>query len=225
MIRFVAAAALLLSLASCMKGSDLGNQDSQPYTAIQRDTVRTGGQLWGINVGQSAQDVYSTLQAIRADKQISYLGIVGNVYSDLAELENKIPLYNSIFMDETTGTSNGIQVGFEAEKIKVIYMNNGTPLTKWPGINEYANGLSIGDSVTTIYDKLVGIKSLSVYANKLQRLSLFDKNLSKDYDPGIASSTQWQIVTAAVNKRWQLLELNFTGGSLVSIYYTLNENN
>lgn len=224
MIRFVAAAALLLSLASCMKGSSVEPPDTQPYVPIQRDTVRTGGQLWGINVGSTAQDAYETIQSIRADKQISYLGIVGNVYNDLPALQNKIPLYNSMFMDEMTATPSGIQVGFEAGKIKVIYMNNGTPLTKWPSITEYANGLSIGDTVTSIYDKLAGIKSLSIYANKLQRISLYDKNLSTDYDPGIASSAQWQIVTTTVNKRWQLLELNFTQGTLTSIYYTLNEN-
>ena len=224
MIRFVAAVALLLSMASCMKGSSVDAPDSQPYVAIERDTIRTGGQLWGISVGETAQETYGTIQSIRADRQISYLGIVGNIYNDLGALENKIPLYNSLFMEESTGTPSGIQVGFEAGKIKVIYMNNGTPLTKWPSITEYANGLGIGDSVTTIYGKLAGIKSLPVYANKLQRLSLFDKNLSTDYDPGIANSAQWQVVTATVNKRWQLLELNFTGGSLASIYYTLNEN-
>ncbi|PZR29694.1 MAG: hypothetical protein DI535_00890 [Citrobacter freundii] len=223
MIRFVAAAALLLSLASCMKGSSIDTPDNQPYVPIQRDTVRTGGQLWGINVGSTAEDVYETIQSIRADKQISYLGIVGNVYNDLSALQNKIPLYNSIFMDETTTSPTGIQVGFETGKIKVIYMNNGTPLAKWPSITEYANGLAIGDTVTTIYDKLVGIKSLSIYGNKLQKISLFDKNLSTDYDPAIANSAQWQIVTSTVNKRWQLLELNFSLGSLTSIYYTLNE--
>lgn len=224
MIRFVAAAALLLSLASCMKGSGVDNQDPNPYIPIQRDTIRAGGQIWSISVGQSAQDAYSTIQGIRTEKQISYLGIVGNIYSDLAAIQNRIPLYNSLFMDEATATPSGVQLGFEAGKIKVIYMNNGTPLSKWPSITEYANGLSIGDTVTAIYDKLAGIKTLSVYGNKLQKLSLFDKNLATDYDPGIAASAQWQVVTATINKRWQLLEINFSQGVITSIYYTLNEN-
>lgn len=222
MIRLAAAFALLLSLASCMKGSSV-EIDAKPYRPIEKDTLRTG-QLWGLTIGEAAPDVYAVLQDIRSDKQIGYLGIVGNVYSDLSAIQEKIPLYNSLFMDETAGTPQGIQLGFEADKIKVIYMNSGTPLNKWPSITDFANGLTIGDSVSTVYEKLVAIKNVAVYGAKLQRLSLFDKNLAKNYDIGMANSTQWQVVTATVNKRWQLLELNFSLGSLNSIYYTLYEN-
>jgi hypothetical protein len=222
MIRLAAAFALLLSLASCMKGSD-GEVDAKPYRPIEKDTLRTG-QLWGLNIGESAPNIYEVLQDIRSAKQIGYLGIVGNVYTDLSAIQDKIALYNSLFMDETAGTPQGIQLGFEAKKIKVIYMNNGTPLNKWPSITDFANGLTIGDSVTTVYDKLTAIKNVAVYGAKLQRLSMFDKNLAADYDPGMANSTQWQVVTSTVNKRWQLVELNFSLGSLTSIYYTLYEN-
>lgn len=224
MIRFVAVAVVLFSLASCMKGYSDSTLDPNPYFPVERDTIRAGEQIWGITVGETAEEVYSTLQDIRTERQLAYLGIVGNVFTDLATIEHKIPLYNSLFMDETTGTSTGVQLGFEDGKIKVIFLNNGSQLAKWPGITEYQNGLSVGDTITSIYEKLVDIKNLSVYANKLQRLSLFDKNLLKDFDPGTASATQWQVVTKATNKRWVLLELNFTAGSLSSIYYTLNEN-
>lgn len=224
MTRLVVAVAILFSLASCMKGSSSGPQDVQPYTPIQRDTLRAGEQLWSIAVGSTAPDIYNTIKSIRTERQISYLAVIGNVFTDLSSVQNKIPLYNSIFLDETQGTPSGIQVGFETAKIKVIYTNSGAPLTKWPSINDFANGLSVGDSVTSIYNKLTGIKSLPVYGDKLQRISLFDKNLSTDYDPGMAASSQWQIVTTTVNNRWQLVELNLSQGTLASIYYTLYEN-
>lgn len=222
MIRLAAAFALLLSLASCMKGSTV-ETDAKPYRPIQKDTLRAG-ELWGLTIGEAAPAVYEVLQDIRSSRQIGYVGVVGNVYNDLSAIEDKIPLYNSLFMDETTGTPQGIQLGFEAGKIKVIYMNNGTPLNKWPSITDFANGLTIGDSISTVYDKLAAIKNIAVYGAKLQRLSLFDKNMATEYDPGMANSTQWQVVTATVDKRWKLLELNFSLGSLNSIYYTLYEN-
>lgn len=223
MIRLAAALALFLAMfTSCMKGTS-GTNDPNPYRPIERDTVRTG-QLWGLTIGETAEDVYAVLQDIRTDRQITYVGIVGNVFSDLSAIQNKIPLYNSMFMDETTGTSTGIQLGFEASKIKVIYMNNGTPLTKWPSITDFQNGITVGDSVSTLYNKLVAIKSVAVYGDKLQRLSLFDKNVTTAFDPAMANSTQWQIVTSTVDKKWKLLELNFSAGTLSSIYYTLYEN-
>lgn len=127
-------------------------------------------------------------------------------------------------MDETAGTSTGVQLSFEAEKVKAIYTNNGAPLSKWPGINDYSDGIGLGDSISSIFGKLVAIKDLPVYGAKLQRLSLFDKNLLTDYDPGMAASSQWQVVTAAVEKRWTLLELNFSGGILQSINRIIYEN-
>ncbi|MGN6294903.1 MAG: hypothetical protein ACTHMV_19285 [Chitinophagaceae bacterium] len=224
MIRLAAALALFLSIVftSCMKGSS-GTNDPNSYRPIQKDTVRTG-QMWGLAIGEASSDIYTILQDIRTERQISYLGVVGNVFSDLSQIQEKIPLYNSLFMDEPAGTPTGIQLGFEASKVKLIYMNNGTPLTKWPSINDFQNGITIGDSVSTLYDKLVAIKSVAVYGDKLQRLSLFDKNLTAPFDPGMAGSAQWQVVTTTVNKRWQLLELNFSSGILTSIYYTLYEN-
>jgi len=224
MIRLAATLALFLSIVftSCMKGSS-GTGDPNPYRPIQKDTVSTG-QMWGLTIGETSSNIYTMLQDIRTEKQISYLGVVGNVFSDLSQIQEKIPLYNSLFMDETAGTPTGIQLGFEASKVKLIYMNNGTPLSKWPSINDFQNGITIGDSISTLYDKLVAIKNVAVYGDKLQRLSLFDKNLTAPFDPGMTGSTQWQVVTTTVNKRWQLLELNFSSGSLASIYYTLYEN-
>lgn len=223
MIRLAAALALFLSaFTSCMKGSS-GTDDPNPYRPIEKDTVRTG-QLWGLTIGETAEEVYTMIQDIRTERQIAYLGVTNNVYSDLPAIQNKIPLYNSLFMDESTATSTGIQLGFEASKIKVIYMNNGTPLNKWPSINDFQNGITVGDSVSKLYDKLVAIKGLAEYGNKLQRLSLFDKTLTAAFDPGMANSAKWQIVTSTVDKRWKLLELNFSAGTLSSIYYTLYEN-
>ncbi|MBO9658048.1 MAG: hypothetical protein J7527_04420 [Chitinophagaceae bacterium] len=223
MIRLLVAMGLVLSLASCMKGST-GEANSQPYKAIETDTVRTG-QFWGIGIGDAAEEVYQTIQNIRQEKQVAYLGITGNTYSDLAAIQTKLPLYNSIFLDEATATSTGIQIGFKSEKVEAIFMNNGAPLTTWPSINDAQTSISIGDSVSKIYNKLVAIKALSVYGAKLQRLSLYDKNLQTDYDPAMVASVKWQILTTVTtNKRWQLVELNFSSGALTSIYYTLFEN-
>ncbi|MCG2618186.1 hypothetical protein LZZ85_28050 [Terrimonas sp. NA20] len=223
MIRLLVAVSLVFSLASCMKGS-VGNGDGQSYRAIETDTIRTG-QFWGINVGDPAQEVYTKVQTLRTEKQIAYLGIAANTYNDLSAIQTRIPFYNSIFLDEATATSTGIQIGFKAEKVDAIFLNNGAPLTKWPGINDFQHSISIGDSVSTIYEKLVAIKGVSVYGQKLQRLSLFDKNISKDFEPSMSTVAKWQILTTVTsNKRWQLVELNFSAGTLASVYYTLFEN-
>jgi hypothetical protein len=224
MIRLLIAVSLVFSLASCMKGS-VGNGDGQSYRAIETDTVRVG-QFWGLNVGDAAQEVYAKVQNIRTERQIAYLGIAANTYSDLPAVQAKLPFYNSVFLDEANPTTTGIQIGFKEDKVDAIFMNNGAPLTKWPSLNDFQNTISIGDPVSSIYDKLVAIKGLSVYGDKLQRISLFDKNISKDYEPAMASVAKWQVLTTVnANKRWQLVELNFSSGTLTSIYYTLFENN
>ncbi|MET0463695.1 MAG: hypothetical protein ABW007_11090 [Chitinophagaceae bacterium] len=224
MIRLLIVMSLVFSLASCMKGS-VGNGDGQSYRAIQTDTVRVG-QFWGINVGDAAQEVYATVQNIRQQRQIAYLGIAANTYSDLPAVQTKIPFYNSIFLDEVNATSTGVQIGFKEDKVDAIFMNSGAPLTKWPSINDFQNSIGIGDPLSTVYDKLVAIKSLSVYGDKLQRISLFDKNMAKDYEPAMAAVAKWQILTTVnTNKRWELVELNFSAGVITSVYYTLFENN
>ncbi|MDB5274897.1 MAG: hypothetical protein JWO58_3264, partial [Chitinophagaceae bacterium] len=114
---------ILLSLSACIKQnvSPTGPIVEPPFQKlISRDTLKTG-QQWGITIGQSNADIYAQIQAIQADKHIDYLGVVGNVFTSLDGFDTKIPLYQSIFLDESRGTSTGIQISFADDKVKAIF--------------------------------------------------------------------------------------------------------
>jgi hypothetical protein len=190
---------------------------------ISSDTLTAGGQL-GINIGQTSAEIYSKIQAMRVEKNISAMGIVNNVYTDLAQLENKIPLYTSVYLDETKGTGTGIQINFESDKVKSIFTNDGVQLNSWPGFTDTENTVAVGNDIGAVYQKLVNIKKQGAYTKKFERLSVFFKDVNKAYDPQMSASPQWYFVSKVTDKRYNWVALNFTAGKLSSIYFTLYEN-
>ncbi|MES2275280.1 MAG: hypothetical protein V4592_04610 [Bacteroidota bacterium] len=216
---------ILLTLSACMKQdvNPTGPIIEPPFEKlISRDTLKTG-QQWGITIGQSNADIYAKIQEIQADKHIDYVGVVGNVFTSLAGFDTKIPLYQSIFLDQSSGTSTGIQISFADDKVKAIFTNDGTALNKWP-LNTAANAtIAINDPVGGIYQKLVNIKQINAYANKFERLSIFSKYVSKVYDPGMSASPLWYFVAPLGAKRYNVVDLNFSNGKLVSIYSSVFE--
>jgi hypothetical protein len=215
---------ILITFSACQKQQvDPDIIIEPPYEKlISRDTLKTG-QLWGITIGQSSADIYAKIKEIQADKHIDYLGVVSNVFTSLESINGKIPLYQSVFLDESRGTSTGIQISFAEDKVKAIFINDGTSLGKWP-LNAAANAtIAINDPVADVYQKLVNIKNISAYANKFERISIFSKYVSKAYDPGMSASPQWYFSTSISDKRHIHVDLNFSNGKLVSIYSSVFE--
>src|SRR6476620_2614619 len=123
-----------LFLGSCKKNNGLSETliiEPPPTKIISSDTLTTG-QWWGLNIGDNSTDVYTIIQNIQAEKQINYLGIVGNSFSKIEDLQSSIPLYNSIFLDKKEGSNDGIQIYFASNKVSAIWTNGGFQLSKWP---------------------------------------------------------------------------------------------
>ena len=189
-----------------------------PYQKLIASDTLTSGQLFGLTIGQTGAELYTKLQQVQATEKIGGLSVVNNIYTSIDSLKTRLPLYTGIFMDEAIGTSTGVQLGFENNKVKTIFLNNGTELTRWP-VNLGQNaGITVGDPVSAIYEKLVNIKKDPLSAKKLERLSIFFKDSNKPYDPQMSASPQWYFVSTISAKRYIHVSLNFTAGKLVSIY-------
>lgn len=157
---------------------------------VSQDTIREGDHL-GIVVGSTTENAYSVLRQLPTPKPMEYVNVVGGVATNLSQVTNRIPLYQSIFLDEQTGTDSGIQIAFEAGQVKSIFLNSGKSLDQRPVKENASMSVRIGDKVEELHAKLVKIESKNSYTNKFERISLFTKNLATSYDPTMTNSPQW----------------------------------
>ena len=217
---------ILVSFGSCKKEKVTTENSvivSAPIPKIISSDTLTSGQWWGLNISDTITEVYKTIQHIRDPKKINYLGIVGNVFTKIEDLENTLPLYTSIFLDEKAGTESGIQIHFAYNKVKSIHTNSGTELSRWPLNTASVATISKNDPIENIYSSLINIKNIAAYANKFERISLFDKDLTKAYDVQMSKSPQWHFSATVNDKRYYVVHLNFSSGLLTSIYAILYE--
>ncbi len=107
---------------------------------------------------------------------------------------------------------------FEDNKIKSIHLNNGTKLTKWP--SNSSNAIAVQDQIDALYPKLKLIQSNTGYVPNFERISLFNKDITKIYDPVMVQSPQWHLSVTGTDKILHVIELNFSAGKLSSIYVT-----
>lgn len=215
---------IVLSFSACQKEEAITEPIVEPIPAkvLSRDTL-TSGQLWDFTIGQLSADVYKKAQEVKVERKIAYMSVVGNVFTSLQSLENKIPLYKSIYLDQTMGTGTGIQIYFADNKVKSIWTNDGKQMNRWPATTGSNASVIRGDQVGELYAKLNNIKKISAYANKFERISVFEKDLTKAYDDQMTLSRLWYVNGDIDSKSYYHLELNFTAGKLVSIYSTLYE--
>jgi len=221
--------AYLLFLAAILftacRKEDLDNRIivEPPFQSqISADTI-TNGQLYGLTIGQTSLEVYTKIQQVQAAEKMGNLNIVNNVFTNIDSLKTRLPLYTGIFMDEEKGTPNGVQLGFENNKVKTIFLNDGTMLAHWPSGFSTKAVINVGDPVDGIYQKLASIKKDDVASKKLQRLSVFFKDNNKPFDPQMSASPQWYFIATLSAKRYNHVSLNFAAGKLVSIYTTVFE--
>lgn len=215
-----------LSFSACKKEASVKDDRliiDPPFSRpISSDTLKTGGKM-GLNIGQQGIDLYPKIQQLKADGKIGYMYVVANVYSGIDLLQNRLPLYQSLYLDETVGTGTGIQMYFADNKVQSIFTNDGEILSKWPSGTVANATINVGDSRDGIYQKLVNIKKIAAYTNKLQRVSLFSKDLDTVYEAGMTASPQWYFAVKISDTRWEHIQLMFTGGVLTAIYDNVYE--
>ncbi|GAB3933395.1 hypothetical protein [Mucilaginibacter myungsuensis] len=211
----------LVGLSSCKKDRDINTEPLLPKV-ISKDSIKTG-QYWGMAIGDTHAQTYAKLAEMKAAKKIVSIGVVGNVFTTLDSLSTRIPLYRAIYLDETTGTADGVQIGFANDKVVDIYYNNGVRVNAWPSTGAANATVMVGDSSKNLYQKFVNIKQISAYSKKFERISLFYKDINKAYDPYTGNSPQWYVVSPEGTNRYYELLLNFKEGKLAVIHTTLYE--
>jgi len=215
-------ALFLFAFSSCLNIDPV-----EPITIIEpptnllvgSDTISTGS-YWGLSIGKSAESTYTTVKTLKDSKGqgITFLNVVSSIFTDVTMLEERLPLYQSIFFDEAKGTDSGVQITFEDNKVKSIFLNNGNKLNRWPVSLSSSSAIVRGDMVGTVYGKLVSISRINAFKSKFERMSLFTKDVCKDYDPHMALSPQWYFSTEIEqDKKMDVVQLNLKDGVLHSI--------
>ncbi|MCE7060763.1 hypothetical protein [Dyadobacter sp. CY343] len=156
---------------------------------ISRDSISSGGHL-GLAIDEEAASAYTKLQQLRP-KGIEYANIVGNIFSDLSQLNGRLKLYTYLLLDEQIGTDTGVQITLQSGSVSSIYLNSGRYLDQWPLKKNASSSVRLGDNADVVYQKLTKISGDKSYANKFERISLLTKDLATGFDPVMAASPQW----------------------------------
>jgi hypothetical protein len=199
---------LLLIVTSCLSESNPEPGiivEPTQYTVIKKDSL-TSGEFLGLKIGSSASDLYQQVQ----NNGASYLYITSNFVTDFESFKDRILLYNYLLFDEMKGTENGVQVTFENNKIKSIYLNSGEKLSKWPK-NGNAN-IREGDAINAVYDKLMVIKKTR--SSMFERTSLLSKDLKKGYDNDMSVSPQWYYAYQPEDNHLNQVSMHLKDGKL-----------
>ena len=191
-----------------------------PTTVVVGSDTLTSGDYRGLTIGERAENTYTTIKNFEDSKGngVHYLNVVSNIFTDIAKLDERLALYQSIFLDEAKGTDSGVQISFEDDKVKTIFLNSGKQLEKWPVDLPHSSAIQTGANVDEVYEKLKNISSIHTYKSKFDRMSLFTKDVFKDYDPHMAISPQWYFSTEIKkNGKMDVVHLYFKNGVLESI--------
>ena len=213
--------ALLLSpllLFGCLNDNELEPEiiTEQPYSSlISTDTI-SSGDYKTFTIGSSSESTYEAVNLLKDDIGLEYINIVSNIYEGVEELENKLPLYHYIFMDEKIGTSSGVQIGIKEDRIASIFLGSGEELEKWPK-DLSQSAIAKGDAIGVLYDKLKTISENEKYKNKFEAINLLTKDLSKIYDTQMGKSPQWYFGHTIETNKMDVVKLNFKEGILENI--------
>ncbi|GAB3959339.1 hypothetical protein GCM10028805_55270 [Spirosoma harenae] len=217
---FIGFLCLISALAGCQPEWSVdpttAGPDPIPYKIV-RDSLLAGSYL-GITIHEEAASVYPKIQALQSTKGVGSMNVVSNIYADLSVLKERIPLYQYILLDEKTGTDSGVQITIEGQSVKTMYLNSGKKLSQWPEQSSAIYAVRTGDSISSLYDKLAVIRSISAYSRKFDRISLLTKNLSTGYDPGMNQSPQWYFGYKTGADQMDQIQVHFQTGKVSKIY-------
>jgi hypothetical protein len=211
--------ALTIFLGGC-----LNDQPDEPTLIIEppfiqlisTDTISSGSYI-GFTVGEEADDIYSQVVALQASDVVTYLNVVGNVFDGLAGLQDRMPLYQTIFFDEKPGSDDGVQLTLTDGQVSSIFLNSGKKLNQWPEKPRLLPAIRVGDAAEALYPKLEKISADKSYRNSFEYVSLLTKDLSKEYDHHMADAPQWYFAYTLEDKKMDEVKLNFEEGKLKEI--------
>ena len=217
---FITSIILLFIVSSCIK-EDIDVPpivcDCPPQSQlIGTDSIMTGTYL-GVPINGESEKVYSSLQKLGDTLDLKYINIVGNIFTDLSMLQDRIPLYQSIFLDEQKGTDTGVQISFTDKQVSNIFLNSGKNLAQWPSGSNPETAIRKGDDVNILYSKLLKIKQISAYRNKFERISMFTKDMESKYDPILKNSPTWYFAYTFGNKLMDVVHIDFKDGKVIKI--------
>lgn len=211
--------ALTIFLGGC-----LNEQPDEPAIIIEpplmelvsTDTISSGSYL-GFTIGEDAEETYSHVNALKVSPGVTYLNVVGNVFDGLAGLQERMQLYQTIFLDRKPGSDSGVQLTLTDGQVSSIFLNNGKKLNRWPEKPRLLPAVQVGDAAEALYPKLKKISADKDYRNRFEYVSLLTKDLSKPYDPHMADAPQWYFAYALDDDKIDEVKLNFEEGKLKEI--------
>lgn len=205
-------------------GACINDQPDEPITIVEppltqlisTDTISSGSYL-GFTIGEDAEETYSHVNALKVSPGVTYLNIVGNVFDGLTGLEERMHLYQTIFLDRKPGSDSGVQLTLTDGRVSSIFLNSGKELTQWPEKPHLLPAVRLGDGATALYPKLEKISADKAYRNRFEYVSLLTKDLSKPYDPPMADAPQWYFAYTLEDNRMDEVKLSFEEGRLKEI--------
>ncbi|GGM86741.1 hypothetical protein GCM10010967_18890 [Dyadobacter beijingensis] len=186
-----------------------------PYR-IEKDSIETGSFL-GIAIGDEAAAVYPKIQALQLSKGVTAMNVVGNIFSDLDQLRDRIPLYEYILLDQNRGTDTGVQITIKGTSVSAIYLNSGKKLNQWPEKEKASASVQTGEHVNALFGKFTSIRKNKTYSSKFERIFLMTKNLATAYDPAMTQSPQWYFGYATGPETSEQIQVHFENGKVKKI--------
>lgn len=183
---------ILVSLAAVGCSTDIPGPETtgpDPVYVVKflgRDSIAEGSYR-GISINSPADDAFMVLEDYRKDKTVAYLGAVNNFFSDVTDLENRIPLFDWIVLDEKFDTDSGVQMELASGIVKSITLNNRKELKQWPEAADPKAAIQIGDQPQVLYNKLVALSKQTEFSRKFEKIMLSTKHTYALYDPYKAS--------------------------------------
>lgn len=215
MKKIVILLAPLFFFAACKK--NLTSPEPAGWYITSTDTL-TSGQYWGISIGDSREVVYNQLKNVKNEKRIPVLLVENVFYNSLALLKDKLPLYNSIMLNTYLPQDNtAIQILFTDKIVSTIYSNKAGSLTSWPSNLNSGSRIQVGDNLATLHEKLTAISSNPEYARFFNKFYLSDKNLTTDYEEGMAAAKGWFVESYLEEKKLTSVRFVFNQASLDTI--------
>lgn len=218
MKKVIALLGLVIFLAGCKKNNLIGPEPGSWYTT-KIDTLNSG-EYWGIQIGEDRETVYNKLRTIRNEKKISSLYVSTPSLNSLTSIKDKLSFYNGITLTASLlPKSITIRIIFADEVVSAIYsnMNTNGQLTNWPANMDNTVAIRPGDSIPTLYNKLVALNNNPLYAAYFNGIGLSEKNLAKDYENGMSTSNPWYAESRPEEKKITLLNLIFNNTELDTI--------
>lgn len=204
---------VVASLASCtLKGEPEPSPIVEPpfLRVFEKDSL-VSGEFLGIKIGDSAEDVYKSVQN---QPKANNLQIVANVVKEFSNIKERILLYDYMLFDEIRGTENGVQLTFTNGLLTGFYLNSGKAIKAWPSGESKNTSFRLGDRIEDIGDKLVAIKSKAKYKKYFERTMLLTKDLKKGYDNEMSHSPYWYFAYSDKVDHLNMVKLHLKDGKL-----------